>query len=150
MIAEPSSKSFSNKVGDEASNIKLSLTLSVKGIMVSKDQLFKLAREVLNNKVSSGFVLRDEQLSANFELTDDSGGVYELEGTLVANLLPEVKPDELAEKIRGKYPRLAESYLTSIPGFTRAEIKIKPRLPGRLGTLPRLAKNITIEVTSER
>ncbi|MBI2066332.1 baseplate J/gp47 family protein [Candidatus Woesebacteria bacterium] len=150
IIAEATSKAFSNKVGDEASSLKLTLTLSAKGIVVTKQQLFDLAREDLKDKVSSGFVLRDEQLSAEFGLTDESGSEFELEGLFVANLLPEVKPDELAEKIKGKYPPLAESYLTSIPGFSRAEIKLKPRFPGKLGTLPRLSKNITIEVSAER
>ncbi|MEK7113147.1 MAG: hypothetical protein AAB875_07620, partial [Patescibacteria group bacterium] len=141
---------FSSRVGEEASSLRLSLTLSVKGLIVSRQQLFDLAREVLKDKVSSGFVLRDEQITAEFELTDTDDGAYELEGAFVANLLPEVKPEELIEKIKGKYPPLAENYLTSIPGFTRAEIKIKPRFPGRLGTLPRLAKNITIEVSAEK
>lgn len=150
IIAEATSKVFSNKVGDEASSLKLALTLSTKGLVVVRQHLFDLAREDLKDKVSSGFVLRDEQLSAEFGLTNESGAEFELKGSFVANLLPEVKPDELAEKIKGKYPPLAESYLTSIPGFSRAEIKLKPRFPGRLGTLPRLSKNITIEVSAER
>lgn len=150
IISEATAKTFSNKVGDEASSLKLTLTLSAKGLVVAKQHLFDLAREDLKDKISSGFVLRDEQLSAEFELTDESGAEYKLEGSFVANLLPEVKPSELAEKIKGKYPPLAENYLTSIPGFSRAEIKRQPRLPGRLGTLPRLAKNITIEVSAER
>jgi hypothetical protein len=150
IITEATSKAFSNKVGDEASSLKLTLTLSTKGLVVGRQHLFDFAREDLKDKVSSGFVLRDEQLSAEFGLRDESGAEFELEGSFVANLLPEVKPDELAEKIKGKYPPLAESYLTSIPGFSRAEIKLKPRFPGRLGTLPRLSKNITIEVSAER
>jgi hypothetical protein len=150
VLSEATDKSFSNKVGDEAASLKLTLTLAVSGVVVNRQHLFDLAREVLKDKVSSGFVLRDEQLKANFELRDETGGVYELNGTFAANLLPEVKPDELAEKIRGKYPPLAENYLTSIPGFTRAEIKLSPRFPGRLGTLPRLSKNITIEVSAEK
>ena len=150
IIAEATGKVFSNKVGDEASSLKLTLALSTKGLVVVRQHLFDLAREDLKDKVSSGFVLRDEQLSAEFGLKDESGTEFELEGSFVANLLPEVKPDELAEKIKGKYPPLAESYLTSIPGFSRAEIKLKPPFPGRLGTLPRLSKNITIEVSAER
>lgn len=150
LISEAVSKSFSSRVGEEASSLRLSLSLSVKGIVVSRQELFDLAREVLKDKVSAGFVLRDEQLTTEFKLTDTHDGIYELEGSFIANLLPEVKPEELIEKIRGKYPPLAENYLTSIPGFTRAEIKIKPRFPGRLGTLPRLSRNITIEVSAER
>ena len=40
--------------------------------------------------------------------------------------------------------------LTSIDGFESAEIKLKPKLPGRLGTLPRLEKNITVVVAASK
>jgi len=56
---------------------------------------------------------------------------------------------EVAKKIAGKYPNLAENYLSSIPGFVRAEFRIKPLLPGKLGTLPHVAGNMSIEFSKE-
>ncbi|MFZ5933123.1 MAG: baseplate J/gp47 family protein [Patescibacteria group bacterium] len=150
ILTEVTSRAFSNKVGDEAANLKLSLGVSAQGLVVRRQEFYELAREVLGEKVSSGFALRDEQISADFELTDESGGVYELAGFFTVNLLPEVNVDEITQNIRGRYPRLAENYLTAIAGFSRAEIKLSPNLPGRLGTLPRVSKNITIEVEAER
>lgn len=150
VTAEVSSRTFSHKVGDEASSLKLSLTLSVKGVSVARKELYDLAREVLKDKVASGYAFRDDQIDTDFELVTEEEGKYELEGGIVVNLLPEVKPEEVAKKVAGRFPTVAENYLASIPGFTRAEIKLKPRLPGKLGTLPRLSKNISIEVTAER
>lgn len=150
LTSEETSKNFSGKVGDEASNLKLSLDLSVKGVVVSKEEIVSLAKEVLRDKTSPGFVLRNEQLSFKFELKGEKGGIYELDVTATANLLPEIKSTDIAEKIKGKYPTYAEDYLTSIPGFVRATIVLKPNLPGRLGSLPHLSKNISIEVLGEK
>ena len=150
VTSEVSSQTFSHKVGDEASSLRLSLTLSVKGVSVARKELYDLAREVLKDKVASGYAFRDDQIDTDFELVSEDEGKYELEGGIVVNLLPEVKPEEVAKKVAGRFPTVAENYLSTIPGFTRAEIKLKPHLPGKLGTLPRLSKNISIEVTAER
>ncbi|OGM10239.1 hypothetical protein A2V61_03625 [Candidatus Woesebacteria bacterium RBG_19FT_COMBO_47_8] len=144
------SKSFSNKVGDEASTLKLSLDLKVSGIAVDKKMFYEFARETLKEKVPSGFVLRDEQLKNRFVLIDENKGVYEMEAVIAANLLPELKIDEIAKNISGRSSVVAERYLSSIPGFSRAEIKIKPPLFGKLKVLPRITKNIQIEVAAER
>jgi len=148
--ATPSSESFNHKVGDEADNLKLSLSLDVLGIVADKQSLSDWAREILKDKIPEGFVLREDQIGMRFELEGENDGVYELTAYMDVNLLPEIKPDEIAKKIAGKYAPLAENYLTSISGFTRAEINLKPPLPGRLGTLPHVAKKIEVELAAER
>ncbi len=141
---------FSNKVGDEASSLKLDLELEVSGVSVKKDLLVQLAREVLDNQVPSGYVLKDEQVEIKFKYVGEEDGVYEMETSIIANLLPELNPDEITDRVSGKYPHIAREYLNSIPGFVRAEIIIEPRLPGRLGNLPYQKKNISVEVAAER
>lgn len=151
LTGEVSEKDFSHKVGDEASTLKLSMTLSAKALVVDEHSLTDLAKEVLKDRVPDGFVLRSEQIEMEFEVDDVSDERYELTAFVEANLLPEVDPQALATKIRGKYPSLAENYLTKeTPGFVRAEIILKPRLPGRLGTLPHVLKNIEVEIAAER
>lgn len=150
VVSTVTSKTFSNKVGDEASTLKLSLEMEAKGITVDKESLYELAREALKEKTPSGFALRDEQLTFRFELVEESDGVYDMELTVGANLLPELKLDEIKKNISGRTPTVAENYLRSIPGFSRAEIKIKPALPGRLKVLPRMGKNIEITISAEK
>lgn len=150
LTATPSSKIFSNKVGDEAESLKLQMSLKVTALSIDKEELLTVVQDVLKDKVPSGFVLRKEQFETDFDL-EEEGRVYKFEVSVRANLLPQVDVSELARKIRGKYPELANEFLPKeVPGFVRAEIKIKPTLPGRLGTLPRIAKNIEIEVAAER
>ena len=150
--ATSSAKTFSNKVGDEASTLKLSLTLDASAIAIKKDDLFELSKEALKDKIPEGYVLRSEQVDIEFDFLGEDGGVFQLRASVIANLLPEVNPENIEEKIIGKYPKVVESYLKSeIPGFARAEITFnKPRFPGRLGTLPHVADHLEVEITGEK
>ncbi len=144
-------KNFSNKLGDEASNIKLSLSLSLGGISVTKSDLNELAKSVLVGQVPGGFVLKQEQIDINFSSKGQpEGGKWLFDTTFTANLLPEIKPDEVARKISGKYPAVAQDYLSTIPGFVRTQIRLSPSfLPAKLAVLPRVVGNINIEIAAE-
>ncbi len=143
--SEVDEENYSNKVGDEATTIKLSLSLIVKAVLVSKSDLSNLAKETLNDKVPTGFVLKDSQLSYEFSSNEDGFDIK-----VVANLLPSIDPTEIAKKIAGRYPNLAEDYLSSVPGFVRAEFKLRPLLPGKLGTLPHVPKNMSVEFSADK
>lgn len=145
-----SDATFDHAVGDEASNIKLKLDLKAQGVVVDKNSLFEMAQKVLKDKVPGGYVLRGEQLTFEFEQVGENDGVYEFETQITANLLPEVKTDDIAKQISGKIPERAQEFLNSIPGFSKAEIKLSPKLPGIFGNIPRVVENIEIQVAAER
>lgn len=145
VTATASGKDFNHKVGDEASELNLSMDMDVKGTVVSKADLTKIAMDSLKDKVPVGFVLRANQITTDFTLVSDKK--YKIKFT--ANLLPEIKTDDLVKKIAGKSPTDAEAILSAIPGYTRSELKITPPL-GPLATLPLLTKNITVEIASEK
>lgn len=143
-------RNFSEMVGDESENLKLSLDLSIEGVVVDKGDLVKFAIKSLESKVPHGFSLRDEQVSVDFEFNEEEEGVYVLDAIFRANLLPEVDPESIAEKIAGKYPAVAEEYLVSLDGFERAEISQKLKLPGKLGSLPRVKGNIDVSIAASQ
>lgn len=148
---EIGNRTFGSKVGDEDDTLKLSMALNVTGVATTRQALADLAKEVLKGKVPRGYVLRDTQITADFELKEESGQGYVLDTLFRANLLPETKTEEIAKNIAGKYPDFARDYLTSISGFSRAEITIKPTfLPSRLKVLPRITKNISIEIEADK
>lgn len=143
---EVETEDYSNKIGDEATNINLSLKVKVTAKVISKTDLTKSSREVLESKIPEGFVLRDDQLSYEFnDSEEDNLGVR-----VKANLLPNLNSEEVAKKIAGKYPNIAESYLKSVAGFVKAEFRVKPLFPGKLGTLPHVAKNIDVEFSADK
>ena len=97
LIATPSAKTFSGKVGDEADNVKLSLTLDVSGLSIPKTQLIELAKRVLQDKAPSGYVLREEQVDYEFDFKGVKGGTYELEGFFITNFLPETDTEKITQ-----------------------------------------------------
>lgn len=145
------SKNFSAKEGDEASTLKLSMDVEAKVVLIDRNTLNEYASQFLNDKIPQGFVLRQEQISFDFDFEDEDDGIYDFKVRISANLLPEVDRDAIAGKIKGRYTDVAEEFLNKeVPGFVRAEIRIKPVLPGKLMTLPHVVKNIDIEFAAER
>lgn len=138
---------YSNKVGDEATNLKLSLTLKITSTVVSKKDLSDISKRSLDGKIPTGFVLRDDQITYGFVTSDEKD---KFDVRISANLLPQVDPIMVAKQISGKYPHFAETFLGSIPGFVNAEIRLKPNLTGKLGTLPHISKNITVLISAEK
>lgn len=143
-------KDASNEVGDEAATLKLSMTAKVIGLAVSKEDISLYYRDVLGPQVPDGFVLRDDQVEAQFLLESEKDGRYELQVILSANLLPSVDIEEVKKRLSGKFPGVAQEYLGTIPGYSGAEIAISPRLPGKLGVIPHITKRIEIEVASKK
>ncbi len=145
-----SARDFNHKLGDEAPTLKLSMSLDMAGLIVLRSDLQKLAKGILEDQVAEGFVLKEEQIEAEFYLNEKSeNGIWQLDVVFKANLLPEIRPEEITRAIKGKYLPLAEDHLSTISGFTRVEIRLKPSLPGKLRTLPRINRNISIEVVAE-
>ena len=150
LSSAPTAKIFDSKVGDEATSIKLSLKLKVTGLAVSKDDLNKVAKKILAGVAPNGFVLKDDQLEFDFDKLKETGEKSVYDFRVIADFLPVVNLTSLAQEISGRDPFLVEQYFTSIAGFSRAEIDIRPKLPKKLRFLPRIPKNISIEITKER
>ena len=144
---EVEEEDFSNKTGDEATNLKLNLSLKITSTVVSKLDLINISKKNLEGKIPSGFVLRDDQMTYDF---GTSGEEDQFEVKVSVNLLPSIDVVSIAKQIAGKYPKMAENFLSTVPGFVNAEIRLKPTLIGKLGTLPHISKNINVEITSEK
>jgi hypothetical protein len=150
LTATNSSEVFSAKVGDEATNVSLKLGLNVSGVEVIKTDLAKVAQNLLSGKLPSGYSFESNQLTTSFSLKDSKNGKYTFATIFTANLLPQVKPDEIVKNIKGTPIDSAQKYLESVPGFVRASVTRKPHFSiAILDRLPFLAKNISIEVAAE-
>lgn len=145
--AETVEEEFSNKVGDEATNLKLNLSLKITSTIVSKKELSEISTKSLEGKVPTGFVLRDDQVTYGFSIPDEDG---KFDVRIFANLLPSIDTTVVAKQIAGRYPKIAEEYIANIPGFVNAEIRMIPTLKGKLGTLPHVSKNIDVMITAEK
>ncbi|HEX6976969.1 MAG TPA: hypothetical protein VF185_01235 [Patescibacteria group bacterium] len=149
-IATASGITYDHVAGDQASTLKLSENLSLTSYVVSKKNLGNLARDIVKGQVPNGFVVKDDQISTNFDtklgLVD---GVWKLDTTFNVNLLPQINTDDIAKKIAGKSQKAAQEILSRIAGYVRAEIHLTKGFPS-FGTLPHVVKNISVELSSEK
>ncbi|MBI2007556.1 MAG: baseplate J/gp47 family protein [Candidatus Blackburnbacteria bacterium] len=158
-LLEPTSKTFSNKVGEETTTLKLSIEGKVIAFVMPADALNALIKAALESDIPSGFVLRQDQVEVSYKRKEQEERKEKKEtvkeqnifiAEVKANLLPKVDTDQISRAVAGKYQNVAKDYLAKIPGFTRAEVDFSIRLPGKLETLPRIPKNIKVEVIAER
>jgi hypothetical protein len=144
-------ESGSQSAGDEVDEVTISMTLSATGLVLKEEQITQMSSLILRDQIPEGFSLRSEQVEADFEFVSEvADGVWESDATLSANLLPSIDTGAVQKDVAGKSPKAVEAYLATIPGYERAVIVLRPKLPGFLGNLPRVAGNITIEVVAER
>jgi hypothetical protein len=143
------SEEFDHKVGDSADSLKLSLSLNASGLAADKVKLLEYAVNVLKGKTPEGYSLKEDQIDFKFTFVSLTDGKYNYNVTIGANFLPEVDQQKIIAVIAGKTPVVVQNHFASIPGFDHAEVTLSIKFPGALGTLPRISKNISIDVRAE-
>lgn len=142
LVSTTANEDFSNKVNDEASTLKLNLSLKFTGLFVPKSELITISRKNLETKIPAGYVLNDDQLTYTFVQSKNDN--FDLK--INANLLPSIDPVDLAKKISGRKSTVVGEYLKIIPGYINADIKLGKMFT----TLPHISKNIFITVSVEK
>lgn len=146
---EISSENFDHNVGDQAQNLKLNLELTATGLSANKSDILSYAKNILDGKAPSGYTLSSDQIDFKFTFVSVEDGKYVYDAVIGGNFLPNVNKESLMKKVLGKSTTVATDYLNSIPGFAHADVTLKIKFPGPLKTIPRITKNITIDVKPE-
>jgi hypothetical protein len=143
------SKSFNHQVDEEADSLKLDAKLEYSALSYRQSDLDLLLQQTIKEKIPDNF-----QLSQSSEIEIEPAEL-EKDGTAVvevifkAKLIPKLDFSEIKKNLKGRYPHITQEYLATLPNFVKADIIITPNLPQKLKTLPRIAKNITLEVKAE-
>lgn len=140
---------YNHKVGDQADNLKLSLTLDVVGLAADRAKLLEYAVSVLQGKTPEGYELTPDQIDFVFKFVSAEDGKYTYDVVVGGNFLPKVNTDQIKAKVLGKNTDSATEYLNTITGFERADVKLKITFPKPLKTIPRIANHISISVKPE-
>ncbi len=146
---DTASENFDHNVGDQAESLKLSLSLSATGLAADREKLLEYAKGILNNKTPGGYTLSSDHVDFKFTFVSAQEGKYTYDVVVGGNFLPTVDTDKIKKTILGKTVSSATDYLNSVPGFDHADVALKIKFPGPLKTIPRIAKNIIIEVKPE-
>lgn len=142
-------ENFDNEVGDQADSLKLSLQLSATGLAADKTKLLDYAKGILSSKAPTGYSLSSDQIDFKFTFVGEDDGKYTYNAVVGGNFLPDVDTEKIKSIILGKTASVATDYLNSIPGFDHADVVLKIKFPTPLKTIPRISKNIVIDIKPE-
>lgn len=137
---------FNHDIGEQATELSLSLSLKATGLTANRQEILEYAKGILDGKSPEGYTLTSDQIDFRFAFVEKSDDYYIYDVTIGGNFLPEVDVEAIKNTILGKTTGVATSYLNSIQGFDHADVALKIRFPGFLKTIPRISKNITVEV----
>jgi len=140
-------KKFDKKVGEEGSELSLSLKASFSALTFSEQDFQQIAEEEIKKSIPSGFEYKPEETETQFTFKNiNKEGVATFDAYFKALLFPVLDLEAIKKNLAGKYPEIGKAYLGSLPQVDSYEAKIFPRFPGKLVTFPRIAKNIKIEI----
>lgn len=140
-------RSYSKKVGDQASEFSLDLSIHYKGTAFEDKDLKQIVGKLVTTDVQGGFKLdlEDTETQADVAKLEKDGKLIFL-ARFKAKLLPEFDIEKIKDQIKFKTPAEVSDLLKSMENILGSEIKIIPQLPGFLNRMPIIEKNINVEV----
>lgn len=142
-------QSFSKNVGDQATELSLTLNLNLKGTAYKDADLKAIVGKLVETNVPEGYTLdigRAETQATVSKVEKDGKIVFTAK--FKAKLMPKLDLEQLKKEIAFKTPDKAEEILKSHESVIGGDIKTTPNLPGPLMRLPLLPQNITLEISS--
>lgn len=144
------SQVYSKKVGDQASDFTLNLSVHYKGTAYSDNDLKQMVAKLVQTNIPSGYILnlQDTQTQADVSKLESNGKLIFL-ARFQAKLMPKLNIDQIKEDIKGKTPDQAGEVLRKIENVIDVSIDISPHIPDKIARLPFFSKNISINVTAK-
>lgn len=141
-------KKFDKDIGDEASELNLSLSVNFKALAYNEKEIKDSFLKSLEEATPGGYELNKEGTKIEVLGVSKKDKEMILKMTAKATLLPKLNIDEIRRNIAGKKPSVAQEYLKNLGSVDRVEILIKFPVLKNLQTLPHLPQNIQIETIS--
>lgn len=139
-------KKFDKKIDEEGNELALEGKMNFKSLTYKEDDLKQLMEKMVQESIAEGYELREKEIEINvFSVEKKKEGVL-LGVHFKANLSPKFPEVEIKKNLLGKYPRVTEDYLRSLPNVSSYEFSLSPRFPKRIATFPRFPQKIKIEV----
>lgn len=146
---EVGQEAYSRKVGEEAQEVKLDLTVKAAGLVFEENTLKDFLCLLLPDKIGEQD-FRWEEARLEFEAVEiDEDNSVQFKVQLAGQLYPALSEDEIIKNLTGKSWDFQKNYLNSLPKVTGFKTKITPAFFTRFGRLPSLGKNIKVEIKAE-
>ncbi len=146
-ITEILGKKFTKAVGEEAATVSLTAKMRVQTLKFKTSELLELAKkESVGNEANIDFTTAGNTPTITVEDVEREDEIIAARITVHTQLIPHLSNQEIVAYLKGKYPEETESYLKSLPNFSKVEIEFSPKLPKKIATFPRRAENIRLDI----
>lgn len=143
-------ENFNHDVGDQADNLTLDLTATIKLFRFSQSDLEQLILSQLSSQIPPGFDADFD--TAQIDLSDPQAqdGFLITTATIKLPLLPQVSIPDYQQQLTGRSVEKAQNLLKNINGFESGKISINPPFPFLSNYLPRNKNHILIDIKAIR
>lgn len=139
-------KTYNHQVGEETDTLTLEAKLEYASLSYKESDLNSLLQQAIAGKIPDNFQLAATNDTSIKPAVLNSDSTAKVDVVFKANLIPKLDFPAIKDKLKGRQTSAVQEYLASLPSFIRADITVKSIFSGKLKTLPRVAKNISLEV----
>jgi hypothetical protein len=139
-----SEKSFSVKIGDEASQLTLNGTAEYQGLTYSKNDLIEFSKSLSKDLPSNQTIDYNNIKATASSIKQKNDDEIEANLNIKTLLLPKFDENNLIKEIKNKSFTVTEDTLYKLPNVSDIKIKLSPSLPFLPKKLPLMEKNIKI------
>jgi hypothetical protein len=149
---ELNDESFDKKLDSQANTLTIEGSIDAQDLMVKKNDFELIILKTLEASIPAEFVVSPNGLThkvttVSTEKDEDKEiSKYLFTVSVQAKLMPKLNFADIKKAVVGKFPPQAEEYFKNLPNYSKTKISVNPALPGKLGTLPKKAENISITV----
>lgn len=139
-------KKFSHDLEEETSELTLNLTMSFKAVSYNEDDLASLLEKIAEESAPSGYKFDKEEVEMEVTSIEKEEDKILFNAHFKVDLIPEIKEEELKEKLVRKNSEEVDQYLRTTTNISGFEIKFisYPPLMGK--NLPFNPQKISIEI----
>lgn len=151
LVGKITQKKFGKEVDEEATELGLEISMYFNILGFREDELLRILEKKIATSIPTGFEFKPELVKmeiANIEKKEDSSLLLKINFTVP--LLPKMNEEEIKKNLVGKSLTDADHYLRYLGNIAGYEIKFGRTFPFGKRTLPRLAKNIKIEIGDQK
>lgn len=139
-----SKSTYDKKVGDEASTINLSGTVSYQSLSYKKSDIDTYTKAAMKDQLPTDLTLSPKGITYEVKDLVEKDGSAKATLDMKAYMIPKIDNKTLASQIAGKSFAQAKEILSSTPQFADVSFKLSPNLFFLPQILPRLSGNISV------
>lgn len=143
-------KNFDKQVGDQASSVTLTESLSFNGITYAKQDVQDYGTQVMKNKLTQDMQLANNGITVDInDAKQKDDKQIEATATIHAKIYPKLDTTQITQTIKGESFTKAANFLNNQPQVSKVDIALHPNIPFLPKMLPRNEKNITVVVNND-